>query len=96
VLPETVAAGHVLDIVRECGGDIIEKSTVFDVFSGGSLERGHKSLGVRLTFRSAERTLQDAEVDAVIQSIVKIAADRVQARVRGVNVESSKQGEMLS
>jgi phenylalanyl-tRNA synthetase beta chain len=96
VLPADVAAGQVLDIVRECGADIVEESTVFDVFSGGTLENGQKSLGVRLRFRSAERTLLDADVDAVIQSIVTTSSMRVNAHVRGVHVDSSNTGKMPS
>ncbi len=96
VLPADVAAGQVLEIVQECGAGIVEESTVFDVFTGGALERGQKSLGVRLRFRSAERTLLDADVDAVIQSILTTSANRVNAHVRGLHVEQSNTGKMPS
>jgi phenylalanyl-tRNA synthetase beta chain len=36
---------------------------------------GRVSLSLRLTFRSPERTLTDAEVDAAMERIVKALAD---------------------
>ena len=42
---------------------------VFDVYQGAGLPEGKKSLAFNLVFRSAERTLTDAEVNAVFQAV---------------------------
>ena len=96
VLPETVHAADVMNLARQSGGSIVELVSVFDVFSGGSLEQGQKSLGLRVRFRSYERTLKDEEVEASVTTIVHSAASTLQARVRGLSVENSTQGENIS
>jgi phenylalanyl-tRNA synthetase beta chain len=93
VVPDAVSAKQILDLVRECSTAIIEDARVFDVFSGGSLEKGHKSVGVRMTFRSHERTLQDADVESVISSVLAIAVNRLHAQVRGITMQTTTEGE---
>jgi phenylalanyl-tRNA synthetase beta chain len=51
-------------------GRLLESLQVFDVYKGDKLESGRVAYGVRLTFRSPERTLKDSEVDEVIQKIL--------------------------
>ncbi|HKB57295.1 MAG TPA: phenylalanine--tRNA ligase subunit beta [Lacunisphaera sp.] len=54
----------------------VESVAVFDVYQGKGLPAGKKSLAFSLSFRSAERTLTDEEVNAVFTKIQKdIAAD---------------------
>ncbi len=47
----------------------LERVSVFDVYHGKGLPEGKKSLAFALVFRSAERTLTDAEVNAVFAKI---------------------------
>jgi phenylalanyl-tRNA synthetase beta chain len=47
----------------------LESVTVFDVYAGTGLPPGKKSLAYSLVFRAADRTLTDAEVNAVFQKI---------------------------
>jgi phenylalanyl-tRNA synthetase beta chain len=93
VVPDAVSAQQIVDLVRECGTAIIEDARVFDVFTGGSLEQGHKSVGVRMTFRSHERTLQDADVESVISNVLSTSVSRLNARVRGLSLETTTKGE---
>ncbi|HET7535285.1 MAG TPA: hypothetical protein VFJ90_02450, partial [Candidatus Didemnitutus sp.] len=51
------------------GAFAIEAVEVFDVYSGQGLPEGKKSLAFSLSFRSAERTLTDDEVNAVFAKI---------------------------
>lgn len=51
-------------------GRLLESLQVFDVYSGDRIEGGHTAYGVRLSFRSPERTLTDTEVDGAIESIL--------------------------
>ncbi len=55
---------------------------LFDLFSGKGIPEGKKSLAFHLTFRSAERTLSDAEVDSSINRMVKAAKAEVGAVLR--------------
>jgi len=47
----------------------LESASVFDVYTGPGVPDGKKSLAFGLTFRAADRTLTDAEVNAVFQKI---------------------------
>ena len=54
----------------------VESVAVFDVYQGKGLPEGRKSLAFALSFRSAERTLTDDEVNVAFAKILKdIAAD---------------------
>jgi phenylalanyl-tRNA synthetase beta chain len=54
----------------------VESVIVFDVYSGKGLPEGKKSLAFALSFRSAERTLTDDEVNAAFAKIqLAVAAD---------------------
>ena len=62
VVDEAVEAQTVVDTVAGAGGNELRSVRVFDVYRGEQLEEGSKSVALRLEFRSAERTLTDAEV----------------------------------
>ncbi|MGA3007039.1 MAG: phenylalanine--tRNA ligase subunit beta [Opitutaceae bacterium] len=51
------------------GAFAVESVNVFDVYRGEGLPEGRKSLAFSLVFRAADRTLTDAEVNAVFQKI---------------------------
>jgi phenylalanyl-tRNA synthetase beta chain len=64
VVKETVPAGELLAAVRDAAGPLAENVTIFDRFIGGSVPAGSVSLALRVVYRSPDRTLTDAEVDA--------------------------------
>ena len=49
---------------------LIGDVTVFDVFSGGALGEGKKSLAIEVTLNPREKTLTDEEIEAVSARIV--------------------------
>ena len=51
---------------RRLIGDV----TVFDVFAGGTLGDGKKSLAIEVTLNPREKTLTDEEIEAVSAKIV--------------------------
>ncbi|UCH85698.1 MAG: phenylalanine--tRNA ligase subunit beta [Candidatus Latescibacterota bacterium] len=52
------------------GGRLLESVVVFDVYQGDTIPQDHIAYGVRLSFRSPERTLTDKEIDRVIDKLV--------------------------
>jgi phenylalanyl-tRNA synthetase beta chain len=63
VVGNGVPAGEVERVVREAAGDLAEGVVLFDRFVGGVVPAGHASLGLRVVYRAADRTLTDAEID---------------------------------
>ena len=82
VLPEDAPAGAVRSTLLEAAGDLLSRSTLFDVFRGGSLPEGSKSLAFSLEFRAPDRTLTDDEADGSIARIVERLRDRFGAELR--------------
>jgi phenylalanyl-tRNA synthetase beta chain len=62
VVAEDVPAARVSEAVREGGGELLDGLHVFDLYRGGQVGQGKKSLALRLEFRAPDRTLTDDEV----------------------------------
>jgi phenylalanyl-tRNA synthetase beta chain len=70
VAPRGVGWGQIEKHVAKVGGRLLESLQVFDVYQGAALGVDRIAYGVRLSFRSADATLKDAEVDAIVGRIV--------------------------
>ena len=72
---EGVPASAVEDAIRSAGGDLLWSVRLFDVYRGGGVAEGRRSLAFALRLQAADRTLTDADVARARQQIV----DQVQA-----------------
>jgi len=70
VVPEATTHDAVLQAVRQAKAADLEAVELFDVFRGGSVPAGHKSVAYAFTYRGADRTLTDAEVTAAHGKVV--------------------------
>jgi phenylalanyl-tRNA synthetase beta chain len=70
-----ISADEVGRRIRAASGDLLEAAVPFDVYTGEGVSSGTSSVAWRLRFRAPDRTLTDAEVDAVIRSVL----DRLEA-----------------
>jgi phenylalanyl-tRNA synthetase beta chain len=70
LLPEAVTAQQVIELLRRTGGGLLESVAVQSDYRGPELQRGTRSVAFRLTFRAPDRTLRDAEVDAIEQRML--------------------------
>jgi phenylalanyl-tRNA synthetase beta chain len=69
VVPDAVAVAAVLDQARRAAGSALEGLQVVDEYRGAGVPDGARSVAVRLTFRLADRTLRDAEVDDAVGKV---------------------------
>jgi phenylalanyl-tRNA synthetase beta chain len=69
-LPESVPAVEVLQRVRAAAGEMLEDVKVFDVYTGGQVGQGRRSLALALSFQTQERTLTDEDVAPARERIV--------------------------
>ena len=83
VVDESIAAGDLLAAVRESGGPELGDIAVFDVYRGGQIAPGTKSVAISLSFRSPEGTLTDEAAQAHRKRILKVLAERFGATLRG-------------
>ncbi len=82
VMPEGVTAEAVSDLIKRTAGEALESIALFDVYRGKGIEEGKKSLAFSLVFRASERTLQDAEVSAAVEVVLKALKDELGAVLR--------------
>jgi phenylalanyl-tRNA synthetase beta chain len=82
VVPEAVDVAQVQAALVAGAGELLESIALFDVFTGGQVPAGHKSLAFALRFRAADRTLTDAETSAARDAAVAVAGQRWGAVLR--------------
>ena len=63
VVSQEVDAQRLLDAAFRHGEELLEKVSIFDVYHGKNVPEGTKSLGLRFSYRSWDRTLTDEEVN---------------------------------
>jgi phenylalanyl-tRNA synthetase beta chain len=78
-----VPADGLIRAIRLVDRALITDARVFDVYAGKGVDDGHTSLAVRVTLQPAEKTLTDADIEDISSKIVKAAAEKTGARLRG-------------
>jgi phenylalanyl-tRNA synthetase beta chain len=82
VVEHDVPAGTVQAVLEAAGGELLDRSVLFDVFRGGPILEGRKSLAFALEFRAPDRTLTDEEVEPVVGAIVDRLRTELGAELR--------------
>lgn len=72
----------IIALVRRAAPPELESVELFDIYTGPGVPEGRKSMAYSLTWRSAERTLTDAEVDAFHQRVVEALKRDLSAEIR--------------
>ncbi|HJZ32967.1 MAG TPA: phenylalanine--tRNA ligase subunit beta [Hyphomicrobiaceae bacterium] len=70
VLDQQVAASDVVRAVEAADKTLISGVKVFDLFEGASIGAGKKSLALEVTLQPTDKTLTDAEIEAVSAKVV--------------------------
>ena len=70
VVPKEIMVGQIEHMIAQRGGKILEHFELFDIYEGDQIERGFKSVAYSLTFRSKEKTLEEAEINGAMNKIL--------------------------
>ncbi len=70
VIDESLLSRSIGDKIKEVGGDLVEKVTLFDVYKGKQVPAGKRSLAYSICYRSQEKTLTDEEVDEIHRKVI--------------------------
>ncbi len=70
LLPVGVSIAAVEAVIASAAGSLLESVRVIDEYRGKGLPAGRRSVAVRLVFRGRERTLRDADVEAVVSGVL--------------------------
>jgi phenylalanyl-tRNA synthetase beta chain len=79
---EGITFERILEALRRGAPPIVSDIALFDVFRGGSVGKGKKSLAFRVLLQDTEKTLTDAEVDSAISKLRHILQQRFDAKLR--------------
>jgi len=82
VVADSVSAADVQHALSDGAGELLESISLFDVFTGGQVPQGHRSLAFALRFRAPDRTLTDVETAAARSAAVALAGERCGAVLR--------------
>lgn len=70
VMKKEILAGQVEEIIEQRGGKILESYKLFDIYEGSQITAGFKSIAYSITFRAKDHTLEDKEVNTVMNKIL--------------------------
>ncbi len=83
VVGADVTAAKLIKAVKDADKNLIRDVTVFDVYQGDKVEAGKKSVALSVTMQPADKTLTDAEIDAITTRITASVAKATDAVLRG-------------
>jgi phenylalanyl-tRNA synthetase beta chain len=76
LVADTLAAATIRAAVRDAAPATLVRVREFDRYQGKGIPDGKVSVSLRLTFRSPERTLTDAEVQAAMEAVMAALRER--------------------
>jgi phenylalanyl-tRNA synthetase beta chain len=82
LVPETTTHEAVCNVVKQAKPAHLEGLELFDVFRGGHVPAGQKSMAYAFAYRHPERTLTDAEVNTEQEKLVDQLRTKLQATIR--------------
>jgi phenylalanyl-tRNA synthetase beta chain len=82
VVGRDVQAGDIVKAAQGAERQLVAGVDVFDVYEGPGIDADRKSVAIAVTLQPTEKTLTDAEIDAVSQKIVAEVAKKTGAVLR--------------
>ncbi len=83
VVDTKVKAADIVRSAQSVDKKLIVGVTVFDVYEGTGIEPGKKSVAIAVTIQPREKTMTDAEIDALGQRIVAEVSKKTGGALRG-------------
>jgi len=83
VVAQSQSLAPLLAALRAAAPAIVRDVALFDVYQGKGLGENEKSLAFRIVMQDTQRTLEDAEVEAVIANLLTVATRDFSASLRG-------------
>lgn len=70
VVPKEVLAGQIEAVLLQRGGKYLESFELFDLYEGSQIREGFKSVAYSVVFRAPDKTLEEADITAVMKKIL--------------------------
>jgi phenylalanyl-tRNA synthetase beta chain len=82
LVDRAVKAGDIVRAAQSADRKLVEAVTVFDVYEGDGIAAGKKSIAIAVTLQPREKTMTDAEIEAVAAKIVAEVSKRTGGALR--------------
>lgn len=82
LVDDRVLVQEIEDTIKKQGGGILESAKLFDVYKGSQIPEGKKSIAYAITYRHADKTLTDTEVNKVHDKILRSLEHKLGAELR--------------
>ena len=70
-VPKEILVGQIEDVIAAKGGKYLESYALFDLYEGAQIQKGFKSVAYSIVFRAKDKTLEEADVTAAMDKILK-------------------------
>ena len=81
IVDDHLEAQRILDFMVGLNQELIEGIQVFDVYKGSPIPEGKKSMALRFTYRSFERTVTDSEVNSIHETMTQKTLEQFNAQL---------------
>ncbi|WP_438863815.1 phenylalanine--tRNA ligase subunit beta [Neptunicella sp.] len=82
VVDEQIAIGEILSTIEKCSVNQLVGLNLFDVYKGKGVADGKKSLAISLTLQDSTKTLEEQEIQAMVNDIVSVLSEKFDASLR--------------
>ena len=82
VISDKINVSEIQQLIGKTGGELLDSSWLFDVYTGQGVEEGKRSLAFALLWQHPSRTLEDAEIKSGMDNIIQVLENTYQATLR--------------
>ncbi|MEB3767460.1 phenylalanine--tRNA ligase subunit beta [Acinetobacter sp. MD2] len=82
LISDKIEVAEIQQLIQKTGGDLLDSTWLFDVYTGQGVEEGKRSLAFALLWQHASRTLEDAEIKSGMDHIIEVLESTYQATLR--------------
>ncbi|MBL0688681.1 MAG: phenylalanine--tRNA ligase subunit beta, partial [Pseudoalteromonas sp.] len=82
LVQDSVKIGDILNVIGKVGGNQLVDLNLFDVYKGKGIEPNYKSLAIALTLQAVDRTLEEKDINQVVDNVVAALAEKFNASLR--------------
>ena len=83
VVSQDVTANTIISAAKKAEKALITEVSIFDIFEGDAIGAGNKSVAFSVRLQPREKTLKDAEIDAVAQKVIAAVEKATGGILRG-------------
>ena len=82
VIDKSFKVGELEKLIHKADENIIQKVTTFDIFEGGNIPKGKKSVAINVILQALNKTLTEKDLEQISQKIIDVVKDKTGATIR--------------